>query len=127
MIRFSTVALAAVCLSYGQPSLTVPGFEVTTVVSGLSMPTTMAFVGPNDFLVLEKATGRVLRYRDGRLETEPVLDLSVNSASERGLLGIALHPNFASDRGVYLFWTCRSSQPGTVEGGPTEQECDTSR
>jgi len=34
-----------------------------------------------------------------------VLDLAVNSASERGLLGIALHPSFASNGFVYLFWS----------------------
>jgi glucose/arabinose dehydrogenase len=36
---------------------------------------------------------------------ETVLDLAVNSASERGLLGIALHPQFPGNPGVYLFWT----------------------
>jgi glucose/arabinose dehydrogenase len=34
-----------------------------------------------------------------------VLDLAVNSNSERGLLGIALHPNFGSNGFVYLFWS----------------------
>ena len=34
-----------------------------------------------------------------------VLDLAVNFGSERGLLGIALHPRFPSNPGVYLFWT----------------------
>ncbi len=33
------------------------------------------------------------------------LDLAVNSASERGLLGIALHPNFLLNGYVYLYWT----------------------
>src|SRR4029450_7381954 len=34
-----------------------------------------------------------------------VLDLAVNSASERGLLGIALDPEFPTTPFVYLFWT----------------------
>ncbi len=34
-----------------------------------------------------------------------MLDLAVNSASERGLLGIALHPKFRSNGWVYLFWS----------------------
>jgi aldose sugar dehydrogenase len=38
-----------------------------------------------------------------------VLDLAVNSASERGLLGIALHPEFAKNGWVYLFWSERRS------------------
>ena len=36
-----------------------------------------------------------------------MLDLAVNNGSERGLLGLALHPNFPIDPGVYLYWTCR--------------------
>ena len=34
-----------------------------------------------------------------------MLDLAVNSASERGLLGIALHPKFRKNGWIYLFWT----------------------
>ena len=55
-------------------------------------------------LVLEKASGRVKRVVDGTVQGA-VLDLAVNSNSERGLLGIALHPNFASNGFVYLFWS----------------------
>jgi aldose sugar dehydrogenase len=68
------------------------------------MPTTMAFLGSNDFLVLEKATGKVQRVMSGSLHST-VLDLDVNSASERGLLGIALDPQFSSMPFVYLYWT----------------------
>ncbi len=53
----------------------------------------MAFLGPNDMLVLEKATGKVQRVVNGVVQST-VLDLPVDSASERGLLGIALHPHF---------------------------------
>src|SRR5262249_45261473 len=34
-----------------------------------------------------------------------VMDLPVNFGSERGLLGIALHPKFPTNPGVYLYWT----------------------
>jgi glucose/arabinose dehydrogenase len=64
----------------------------------------MAFIGDGDILLLEKATGRVQRARNGSIDAT-VLDLAVNSASERGLLGIALHPAFPANPGVYLFWT----------------------
>ena len=68
------------------------------------MPTTMAFLGDDDILVLEKETGRVRRVMNGAI-TSTVLDLAVNFGSERGLLGIALHPEFPTNPGVYLFWT----------------------
>ena len=55
-------------------------------------------------LVLEKNTGRVQRVVDGAVHST-VLDLAVNNGSERGLLGIALHPDFPANPGVYLYWT----------------------
>ena len=73
-------------------------------MSGLDQPTSLAFIGANDFFVLEKATGKVQRIQNGSLHST-VLDLAVNSASERGLLGIALHPGFALNGYVYLFWS----------------------
>jgi glucose/arabinose dehydrogenase len=86
------------------PTVVDPDLGVRTVVSGLTTPSTVAFLGPNDFLVLEKNTGRVKRVVDGTVQAV-VLDLAVNFASERGLLGIALHPDFPADPGVYLFWS----------------------
>lgn len=87
------------------PSMLDPNLSVKTVVSGLSQPTSMAFIGNNDFLVLEKNTGKVQRVINGVIQSTPPLDLVVNSASERGALGIALHPNFALNGFVYLYWT----------------------
>jgi uncharacterized repeat protein (TIGR01451 family) len=86
------------------PSMTDPNLTVSTVISGLDQPTSMAFLGANDFLILERATGRVKRVINGVVSSTP-LDLAVNNASERGLLGIALHPQFAVNHFVYLFWT----------------------
>ena len=77
------------------PTLLDPNLEVRTVVSGLTLPTSMAFLSnrdANDFLVLEKNSGRVERVTNGVRTT--VLDLAVNNFSERGLLGITLHPDF---------------------------------
>jgi len=86
------------------PSLEDPNLAVRTLVSGLQQPTTMAFLGANDVLVLEKASGKVQRVVNGTVRGA-VLDLAVNFASERGLLGIALDPHFPSMPFVYLYWT----------------------
>jgi glucose/arabinose dehydrogenase len=86
------------------PSLVDPNLRVRTVVESLDQPTSAAFLGPSDFLVLEKATGRVKRVMNGAVQST-VLDLAVNSGSERGLLGIALHPSFPTTPHVYLYWT----------------------
>lgn len=87
------------------PSMTDPNLSVKTVVSGLSQPTSMAFIGNNDFFIFEKNTGKVQRVTNGAVQNPAPLDLAVNSGSERGGLGIALHPNFASNGYVYLYWT----------------------
>ena len=111
----ATLALAAVGLAGSfpgraasaqptGPTMLHPGLAVQTVVSGLSAPTTLAFIGAHDLLVLEKNTGRVQRVTGGAVQGT-VLDLAVNFGSERGLLGIALHRRFPSNPGVYLYWT----------------------
>src|SRR5215831_13318581 len=99
------------------PAMTDPNLSVKTVVSGLSQPTSMAFIGNNDFLIFEKNTGKVQRVTNGVIQNPPALDLAVNSASERGGLGIALHPNFAFNGYVYLYWTESSTGVDTTNIG----------
>lgn len=92
------------------PVMLDDNLTVSTVVNGLDQPTSIAFIGLNDFLVPERATGKVQRILNGALHSTP-LDLAVNNASERGLLGIALHQKFSQNGFVYLFWT--ESNTGT--------------
>src|SRR5687767_2697213 len=101
------------------PQLVDHNLNVRAVVTGLSTPTSIAFLGANDLLVLEKATGRVKRVVDGVVQAT-VLDLAVNSASERGLLGIALHPSFPATPWVYLYWTQSSTGADSTVLGETE-------
>lgn len=82
----------------------------------------MAFIGRNDILVLEKNTGRVKRVVNGVVQSV-VLDLAVNNFSERGLLGIALHPKFPNNPGVYLYWTCRSLSNTPDQTFPAQRRC----
>ena len=105
------------------PEMLDPRLDVRTVVSGLDTPTTMAFLGPDEFLVLEKNTGQVKHVMNGAIQGT-VLDLAVNFASERGLLGIALHPDFPTDPGVYLYWSCIAAPPPAEDPFfPTQEEC----
>jgi aldose sugar dehydrogenase len=105
------------------PTMLDPSLTVRTVVSGLTTPSSIAFLGPNDMLVLEKNTGKVLRVTNGAVQGV-ALDLSVNNASERGLLGIALHPDFPANPGVYLYWTCQAAPPPPDNPFfPTQQRC----
>jgi len=104
------------------PSMLHPNLTVAPVVSNLTTPISMAFLGANDFLVLEKNTGIVKRIVNGAVQST-VLDLSVNFNSERGLLGIALHPNFPTTPWVYLFWTCHSTAAPANPFFPDETRC----
>ena len=104
------------------PVMLEPNLAVRTVVSRLAVPTSMAFLAYNDFLVLEKNTGKVQRVVDGQILGD-VLDLAVNFGSERGLLGIALHPGFPRNPRIYLFWTCRSMRSPASPFMPDERAC----
>jgi glucose/arabinose dehydrogenase len=100
------LALTSATIAAAQPTMLHPRLGVRTVVgTGLELPTSLAFLDANDFLVLEKNTGKVKRVINGVVQATDVLDLDVNFGSERGLLGIALHPDFATNNAVYLYWT----------------------
>ena len=104
------------------PTLVDPNLRVEVAVSGLTLPTAIAFLGDDELLVLEKDSGRVLHVADG-VVAGTALDLAVNNASERGLLGIALHPAFPTNPGVYLFWSCASTTPPIDAFTPSETTC----
>ena len=119
----ATVALALPAHAAAAPEVLDPELAVRTAASGLDSPTSIAFLGPNDMLVLEKQTGRVQRVVNG-VVTGTALDLAVNNASERGLLGIALHPNFPTNPGVYLYWSCQAPPPPASNPFfPTQDRC----
>ena len=106
-----------------RPQLIDPTLAVRTAVGGLTTPIGIAFLGNNNFLVLEKNTGRVKHVIGGAVSAT-ALDLAVNNSSERGLLGIALHPQFATNHFVYLYWTCRAAPPPASNPYfPTVNEC----
>lgn len=104
------------------PSVVDPRLDIRTAAAGLVTPVSLAFLGVNDMFVLEKNTGKVQRVQNGVQTT--VLDLAVNNASERGLLGIALHPNFPGSPFVYLYWTCRTFTPAPDRFTPAQEQCD---
>jgi len=90
----------------GEPTIKDPNLKVETVATGLSLPTTMAFIGPNDILVLEKSKGTVQRIVNGQMLAEPLLQVNVSSEVERGMLGIATSKdNQTGSTNVFLYYT----------------------
>ena len=86
------------------PSVADSNLKVELVVGGLEIPTTMAFLGPDDFIVLEKDKGTVLRVLNGIISSKPLLDVNVATSVERGMLGVAVSKN-ASKTFVFLYYT----------------------
>ena len=75
----------------GLPTITPPDLKLELVVKGLNFPTGMAFLGPNDILVLEKDKGTVQRIINGNMLSKPLLHVNVaNTTYEEGMLGIAV-------------------------------------
>ena len=61
-----------------QPAvLRAPNLKVELVAQGLRSPTSMAFLGPNDILVLEKEAGTVQRITNGKVLPQPLLQVPV--------------------------------------------------
>ncbi|MPY86903.1 MAG: hypothetical protein GEU99_03180 [Luteitalea sp.] len=78
-----------------------------TVVTNLDRPTAIA-VGSDGRLFVGERSGRVLAFDDGRPLNATVLE-DVAATGDAGLLGIALHPDFAQNRFVYVVHTTESA------------------
>jgi len=95
------------------PVINDPNLKLEMVFQGdfkfeannLSPVSSMAFLGPNDILVLNKNDGKVYRILNGTLVGDPVLDVNVANKRERGLLGIASSKDNDDKIYVYLYFT----------------------
>jgi len=110
-----TALMVSTSVASGQPQLP-PGFQSVVMSPQLSAPTAMAFAPDGRIFIAQKG-GIVRVVQNGNLLATPFIDLSaeVNNAGDRGMLGIALDPNFATNRMVYLLYTV-----DPVAGSPDE-------
>ena len=101
--------------AYAQAAINDPNLRAELISSGMSFPTSMAFLDNNNILVLEKE-GAVRLMTNGVMQDSPVLQVTTDSKNERGLLGIAIsgiNGNATS--------STASGQPSTVFLYYTEQ------
>jgi glucose/arabinose dehydrogenase len=119
-----------------------PGFVETTVFSGLTNPTVVRFASDGRVFVGEKSG--LIKVFDSVLDTTPTtfadLRTNVHNFWDRGLLGMALHPNFPATPSVYVLYTYDhilgdsaaaprwgtagvSSDPCPTPPGPTSDGC----
>jgi glucose/arabinose dehydrogenase/peptidoglycan/xylan/chitin deacetylase (PgdA/CDA1 family) len=93
------------------------GFEIQTIASGFDLPTTIAFTNDGRIFVAEKG-GAVKVIKNGVLLPTPLITLSdINAYGDRGLIGMAIHPNFSSNGYLYLLYTYENT-PGFNIAGP---------
>ncbi|GAB4021256.1 PQQ-dependent sugar dehydrogenase [Spirosoma koreense] len=88
-------------------------FTQVAVASGLSAPT-VAVAAPDGRLFVALQGGTVRVVKNGSLLPTPFIQLTVNSAGERGLLGIAFDPDFTTNQYIYLYYTVPTSGSVTV-------------
>ncbi len=87
------------------PNLVSAGFtNDESWVTGLSSATAFAQT-PDGRLLVAQQGGALRVVKNGTLLGTPMLAVTVNSAGERGLLGVAVHPAFASNGYVYVYYT----------------------
>jgi glucose/arabinose dehydrogenase len=84
------------------------GASIETVLGNMNGPIAMAF-DPTGRIFYTEKSGAVRLIVNGTLQTDPVITFSVDTCSERGLLGIALDPNFSANHFVYVYYTAASN------------------
>ncbi len=103
LLLYCLLAFHISLVSAGPP----PDFTIIPVTSGgaLTAPTAMRFAPDGRLFVAEQ--GGALRIIDsnGVLLPNPFLTVTTTTTGERGLLGLAFHPNFASNGYVYVYYT----------------------
>lgn len=99
--------------STSQPIIKDPNLKAEIVYEGIDFPTSMAFLGQGEILVLEKNTGIIKRIVNGNALSEPLLDLEVANENERGLLGIAIAKNDSGPTYVFVYLTEAEEEDGS--------------
>lgn len=106
-LRITVLVLVVVSATY---AATLPEGFTETAISGLSNPTAMQ-IAPDGRIFVCQQGGALRVIENGVLLSTPFVTLSVDSSGERGLLGIAFDPNFATNNFLYLYYTVPSN-PG---------------
>jgi len=136
----SAAVLGAVTISMSAaqaqqvPTLLDPTLKLETLVStGIPIATSMAFINSTDYIVATKAAGKIRLFATGQTPVDLTFDipastwtgvaagnyaaLAVNSNSERGLLCVQLHPDFATNKYVYTYATESSTGAASTAVG----------
>ena len=104
-IIFNVLLVACLCFIKYAHAQTLPAdFSRVLVDDGLLSPTAFAFL-PDGRIVVTQQEGALRVIKNGNLLTTPAITITVTSAGERGLIGIAVDPDFTTNQYVYLYYT----------------------
>ncbi|MEM0926694.1 MAG: PQQ-dependent sugar dehydrogenase [Planctomycetota bacterium] len=85
-------------------------FQVQTVVTSLDGATALQIL-PDGRILLCEQTGALRVFKDGQLNVEPMLTVTVDSTWERGLIGVTVDPNFENEPYVYVCYVAPDPYP----------------
>lgn len=106
----------------GGPTFKDQSIKAIKIAEGLDHPTSMAFLGPDDILVLQKNDGTVHRIVNGKVVEKPLLQVEVSQGVEWGMLGIAVSKSNSTQPNnpihVFLYYTQASGNvaPDSADG-----------
>lgn len=126
MATVATIAAACGALGIGgcpptQSGRPIPinvadGWQAEYIATGVSRISSIAPYSGGRVLLAERDTGRIRLIEDGELLAAPLAEVPVNAAGSRGLIDIALHPNFNLNGRVYAFYS--RSDTGATTNDP---------
>lgn len=122
MFKEGTTWFDNVSLTKFNAFLLDPKLRFEVVTENLRFPTSMAFLGKNDFLVVERE-GTVQRITSGIKSSESLVDLDVANYEDGGLLGIAVKSNDMTTISnnnpayIYLYYSAQIEQSTTGDSG----------
>jgi glucose/arabinose dehydrogenase len=91
-------------VSFGGSRSAPAGFTRSNLVTGLSAATAFA-QAPDGRIFVAQQGGQLRIVQNGTLLPTPFMTLTVDDDGERGLIGVTLHPQFATNRWVYVYYT----------------------
>ena len=107
-------ALLALPMAPAQGDVSQEGFTQSQVVSGITDPMDMEFAPDGRLFVAEQAGKLRVLNSNGNLATFLDISAKVDSAFERGLMGVAFDPNYSTNRFVYLYYTRKATSTTPV-------------
>ncbi len=111
-MKIAAMVLALSCSGNGgpgDPAVITPNVDLALqpIASGLSSPVHLASPPNDDRLFVVEQPGRIRIIQNGALVSTPFLDIDakVLSGGEQGLLSVAFHPSYSTNRHFYVYYT----------------------